>query len=99
KNEYNMIKKLHLNPDYQQIIIASILQPALIHACYKLEQEEYEEKAWFRTLMIRWELFKQNTDIPAVEDIPEFVEHLLQDPTSKLINVLEHMDERESIIE
>lgn len=97
KREYEKIKKYHLNPDYQQILISSLLQPALIHACYKLQNEEYEEKAWYRTLMLRWEKLKNIEEVPTADEIPEFVESLLSDPTNKLVNVLESIDEKNTI--
>ena len=95
--EYDKIKKFHLNPDYQQILISGLLQPALIHACYKLKEEEFEDKAWYRTLMIRWEKYKNSTDTPTFDEIPEFVEHLLKDPMSKLIKILENFEEKNSL--
>ncbi|MDR6517323.1 hypothetical protein [Chryseobacterium camelliae] len=97
KREYEKIKKYHLNPDFQQILISSLLQPALIHACYKLQNEEYEEKAWFRTLMLRWEKLKNTEEPPTADEIPQFVESLLSDPMNRLVDVLENIDEKSTI--
>lgn len=94
--EYEKMKKFHLNPDYQQILISGLLQPALIHACYKLHEEEFEDKAWFRTLMIRWEKYRDDMEPPTSHEIPEFVEYLLKDPMSKLIGILENFEEKNS---
>lgn len=95
EEDYNRIKKLHLNPDYQHILISSLLQPALIHACYKLtdhEEDGYSENAWYRTLMYRWEQLRETEESPTAEDIPEFVESLLNNPTEKLVEVLDHIE-------
>lgn len=93
EDDYNKMMKFHLNPDYQHILISGLLQPALIHACYKLKEEEYEDKQWYRVLMLRWGKFSGTEDSPTADQIPEFVEHLLQDPMNRLLEILESFDE------
>lgn len=97
KKDFERIKSFHMNPDYQRIMISSLLQPALIHACYKIADpadDAYEEKAWYRTLMLRWEQLKNTEGPPSFDDIPEFVEILLNNPTDSLLDVLEEMNNK-----
>jgi hypothetical protein len=94
KDQFEMMKKFRLNPDYQHNLISGLLQPALIYACYNLLKEEFEEKPWFKVLKIRWNILTGEDEGPTINDIPDFVEHLLQDPTDRLLNVLQHMDEK-----
>lgn len=94
KDQFELMKKFRLNPDYQHILISGLLQPALIHACYYLLKEDFEEKPWYEILMLRWNRFSENEEAPSENEIPAFVEHLLQDPTDHLLNVLQHMDEK-----
>lgn len=99
EKDYDRIKNLHLNPDYQHILISSLLQPALIHASYKLtnqEEDGYSENAWYRTLIYRWEQLKKTQEPPTADDIPEFVESLLNNPTERLVDVLNHIEESRS---
>ncbi|MFV0147965.1 hypothetical protein OBK08_08310 [Empedobacter falsenii] len=92
EKDFDQLKQISVNPDFQQILITSMLQPALIHACYKLAEEGFEEKVWYRTLMLRWEMFKSSEEVPTSNDIPEFVEHLLQDPMKRLLDTLNQLN-------
>ena len=43
--------------------------------------------------MLRWEKISGNEDPPTEDDIPQFVEHLLQDPMNRLLDILESFDD------
>lgn len=92
---YATLLKVKASVEYQKIIVSSILQAALIHACYKLKPEgQYSEKNWHKALLIHWKDFSKQEGEPATEDIPNFVDHLLQKPFELVINTLEGIDHK-----
>jgi hypothetical protein len=92
---YDKLNKFKASLDYQKILVSSILQSALIHACYKLKLEgQYSEKNWHKALLIHWQKYKYQSEEPAIEEIPEFVEHLLKKPFGLLINTIEQIDQK-----
>lgn len=92
--EFQQLKKYATSPDYQKILISSLLQPALIHACYKLQDDQYDEKSWCRAIKYRWEMISNGQDLPSISEIPAFVEQLLSYPTVTLLTTLGDLDER-----
>lgn len=98
QKNYDSLKLFAENPDYQKLLISSILQTALIHACYLIcdkENEEYGEKGWARALIILWQKKNSSSDYPSKEEVGEFVEDLLKQPTNLLLNTLESMNNRD----
>jgi len=94
-NTYAKINKLKASLDYQKILVSSVLQSALIHACYKLKTEgSYSEKNWHKALLVHWQNYNKQSEQPAVEEIPEFVEHLLKKPFGLLIDTIEEVDNK-----
>jgi hypothetical protein len=94
-NMYAKLNKFKESLDYQKILISSILQSALIHACYKLELEgSFSEKNWHKALLIHWQYYNKQSEQPSVEEIPEFVEYLLKKPFGLLLDTIEEVDNR-----
>jgi hypothetical protein len=94
-NSYSKLNKFKASLDYQKILVSSILQSALIHACYKLKMDgDYSEKNWHKALLIHWQKYNNQSDEPLVEEIPEFVEHLLKKPFGLLIDTIEEVDHK-----
>lgn len=94
-NQYTKLDKFKANLDYQKILVSSILQSALIHACYKLKIDgQYSEKNWHKALLIHWQKYDKQSESPSVEEIPEFVEHLLKKPFGLLIDTIEEVDHK-----
>lgn len=92
---YDKLNKFKASLDYQKILVSSILQSALIHACYKLKVEgQYSEKNWHKALLLHWQNHKNQSEEPSNEEIPEFVEHLLKKPFGLLINTIEEIDQK-----
>lgn len=96
KDDFDKLKKYATSPDYQNILISSLLQPALIHACYKLQDEQFEEKSWCRAIKIRWEIVSKGKELPETSEIPAFVEQLLSYPTLTLLTTLGDLDSRQN---
>lgn len=93
--QYSKLNKIKASLDYQKILVSSILQSALIHACYKLKLEgQYSEKNWHKALLIHWQNYNEQSKVPATDDIPEFVELLLKKPFGLLINTIEELDNK-----
>lgn len=89
------LNKFKASLDYQKILVSSVLQSALIHACYKLKTEgNYSEKNWHKALLIHWQNYNQQSEQPSVEEIPEFVEYLLKKPFGLLIDTIEEVDNK-----
>jgi hypothetical protein len=96
-DEFSKLKRLKDSLDYQKILVSSILQPALIHACYKLEDENYSEKNWHKALLIHWDKYRPDNEFaPSSEDIPDFIELLLHNPFNLVIETINNIDEREN---
>lgn len=94
-NSYSKLNKFKASLDYQKILVSSILQSALIHACYKLKMDgHYSEKNWHKALLIHWQKYNRQSDEPSIEEIPEFVEHLLKKPFGLLIDTIEEVDHK-----
>jgi hypothetical protein len=93
-NDFNALKQFSENPDYQKLLISSILQTALIHACYKLSDNQYEEKSWSRVLKIHWARTHNDSEYPSNDEVAEFIEELLSMPTNLLLETLADMDNR-----
>ena len=92
---YLKLNKFKESVDYQKILVSSVLQSALIHACYKLQIEgSYSEKNWHKALLIHWQNYNKQSEAPEVEDIPEFVEYLLKKPFRLLIDTIAEVDKR-----
>jgi hypothetical protein len=92
---YVKLNKFKASLDYQKILVSSVLQSALIHACYKLKTEgNYSEKNWHKALLIHWQKYNHQSDQPSIEDIPEFVEYLLKKPFGLLIDTIEEVDHK-----
>jgi hypothetical protein len=92
---YQKLNRFKASLDYQKILVSSILQSALIHACYKLQAEgNYSEKNWHKALLIHWQEYNKQSEEPSIEDIPEFVEHLLKKPFGLLIDTIEEVDKK-----
>lgn len=92
---YAKLNRFKASLDYQKILVSSVLQSALIHACYKLKADgQYSEKNWHKALLILWQKYNQQSDEPIIEDIPEFVEHLLKKPFALLIDTIEEVDHK-----
>lgn len=92
---YQKLNRLKDSLDYQKILVSSILQSALIHACYKLKSDgDYSEKNWHKALLIHWHKFNNQSKEPSIDEIPEFVEHLLKKPFSLLIDTLGEVDNK-----
>lgn len=104
EKDFTAIQQFSHNLDYQKILIAGLLQPALIHACYFMKEKEYSEKEWFRTLLYRWQIYNKSKNLPIPEeapthlDIPGFVDSILKDPLNQLIGTLFQI-EKESMSE
>lgn len=93
--EFDALKQFSENPDYQKLLISSLLQPALIHACYKLSNEDYEEKSWSRVLKIHWSRMQKDSEFPSIDEVPSFIEDLLSKPTNSLLETLAEMDNKQ----
>ncbi len=92
---YAKLNRFKASLDYQKILVSSVLQSALIHACYKLKADgQYSEKNWHKALLILWQKYNQQSEEPIIEDIPEFVEHLLKKPFALLIDTIEEVDHK-----
>lgn len=92
---YQKLNRLKASLDYQKILVSSILQSALIHACYKLQIEgTYSEKNWHKALLIHWNQYNNQSEEPSKEDIPDFVEYLLKKPFGLLIDTIEEVDNK-----
>lgn len=92
-SQYTKLNKFKASLDYQKILVSSILQSALIHACYKLKIDgQYSEKNWHKALLIHWQNYNKQSESPSVEEVPEFVEHLLKKPFGLLIDTIEVID-------
>ncbi len=92
---YQKLNSFKASLDYQKILVSSILQPALIHACYKLQKEGiYSEKNWHKALLIHWNQYNRQSENPSKEDIPDFVEYLLKKPFGLLIDTIEEVDNK-----
>lgn len=98
-DDYNALKQFSENPDYQKLLISSVLQTALLHACYKLSDNQYEEKSWSRVLKIHWSKTHNDSEYPTNEEVAEFIEELLSKPTKLLLDTLADMDSRDKNIE
>ncbi len=94
KNDYEALKKYVYNVDFQKLLVSSILQTALIHACYKLSNDQYDEKNWFRALRIHWQKSHHESHFPEVDEVAEFVENLLKQPSHMLVKTLEDLDSK-----
>lgn len=95
KEAYQKLNRFKDSLDYQKILVSSVLQPALIHACYKLQTEgTYSEKNWHKALLIHWNRYNSQSDEPSKEDIPEFVEYLLKKPFGLLIDTIVEVDNK-----
>lgn len=93
--EFDALKQFSENPDYQKLLISSILQTALIHACYKLSDNQYEEKGWSRVLKIHWSRTHDDSEFPSNDEVAEFIEELLSNPTNLLLDTLAEMDNKD----
>jgi hypothetical protein len=93
--EFEALKQFSENPDYQKLLISSILQTALIHACYKLSDNQYEEKGWSRVLKIHWSRTHDDSEYPSNDEVAEFIEELLSNPTNLLLDTLAEMDNKD----
>lgn len=92
---YVKLNRFKASLDYQKILVSSVLQSALIHACYKLKANgQYSEKNWHKALLILWQNYNRQSEEPIIEDIPEFVEHLLKKPFGLLIDTIEEVDRK-----
>ena len=92
---YQKLNRFKASLDYQKILVSSILQPALIHACYKLKTGgTYSEKNWHKALLIYWNQYNNQSEEPSNEDIPDFVEYLLRKPFGLLIDTIEEFDNK-----
>jgi hypothetical protein len=92
---YQKLNRFKASLDYQKILVSSVLQPALIHACYKLQTEgTYSEKNWHKALLIHWNKYNNQSEQPSKEDIPDFVEYLLKKPFGLLIDTIEEVDNK-----
>lgn len=97
QSNYEALKIYAENPDYQKILISSLLQTALIHGCYRLcdaDKENYVEKEWARVLSIHWKKLDGEGDFPTINEVAAFVENLLKQPTDVLLKTLSDMDNR-----
>ncbi|OEY72820.1 hypothetical protein [Salegentibacter salarius] len=97
RKKFEDLKMYVEDPDYQKLLISSLLQTALIHACYKLcgkDKEAYFEKQWARVLNVHWQNQEGESEYPNVDDIPPFVENILQKPTGLLLDTLAEMENR-----
>jgi len=95
EKDFAALKLFSENPDYQKLLISSVLQTALIHACYKLSDEQYEENAWSRILKIHWQKNNIDSEFPSTDEVADFVEDLLKKPTHLLLETLSEMDNRD----
>ncbi len=94
-SSYIKLEKFKASLDYQKILVSSILQSALIHACYKLKTDgKYSEKNWHKALLIYWQKYNNQSESPSEEEIPEFVEHMLKKPFRLLIDTIEEVDDK-----
>ena len=92
---YQKLNRFKVSLDYQKILVSSVLQPALIHACYKLQPEgTYSEKNWHKALLFHWNKYNDLSEEPSKEDIPDFVEYLLKKPFGLLIDTIEEVDNK-----
>lgn len=90
---YAKLNKFKASLEYQKILVSSVLQSALIHACYKLEIDgTYSEKNWHKALLLHWQDYSELENVPTNEDIPEFVESLLRKPFGLLIDTIDELD-------
>lgn len=97
QKRFDELKMYVEDPDYQKLLISSLLQTALIHACYKLcgkERDAYAEKQWARVLHLHWQSQEGESDFPTLDDVPTFVENILKNPTGLLLDTLAEMDNR-----
>ncbi|MEW4923662.1 hypothetical protein [Algibacter sp. 2305UL17-15] len=93
--QHTKLNKFKASLEYQKILVSSVLQSALIHACYKLKADsQYSEKNWHKALLIHWQNYNKQSESPSVEEIPEFVEHLLKKPFGLLIDTIEEVDHK-----
>lgn len=92
---YQKLSRFKASIDYQKILVSSVLQSAIIHACYKLQTEgTYSEKNWHKALLIHWNQYNNQSENPSKEDIPDFVEYLLKKPFVLLIDTIEEVDNK-----
>lgn len=92
---YQKLNRFKASLDYQRILVSSVLQSALIHACYKLQADgQYSEKNWHKALLIHWNQHNIQSEVPSIHDIPDFVEYLLKKPFGLLIDTIEDIDNK-----
>lgn len=97
QKNFDALKIYAENPNYQKLLISSLLQTALIHGCYRLcgkEMEDFLEKSWARVLSIHWKKMDGEGDFPTINEVAAFVENLLKQPTDLLLKTLAEMDSR-----
>ncbi len=90
RNQMELLRHIHNNEEFSDIIISSILIPAFGHACAHLNPEyenTFGERLWFETLKERAMDFYGDEYLDH-SVIPEFVDKLLSFPNTRLLNSL-----------
>jgi hypothetical protein len=87
KEQLETLRKIYLNPQMGDILISSLVIPALNFASFFLNTEGeklYSEKKWFEALRTKAIEIMEETYL-SPEDVPEFIDKLLQNPNNRLL--------------
>lgn len=87
KEQLETLRSIYLNPQMGDILISSLVVPALNYASFFLNAEGekiYGEKKWFEALRIKAIEIMEDTYL-SPEDVPEFIDKLLQNPNNRLL--------------
>lgn len=77
------------NPLIKKILTSQLAQIALIEACQKMGNNVNDHLYWYQELTHRWKNFSKDDKVfPEYDDIPEFVNHILHNPSDSLIDFL-----------
>lgn len=87
QNQFELLKTIHNNPEFSDIIISSLLIPAFSFACAHINEDDenkYGERKWFETLKEK-ALDLCGTEYLDKNSTPEFIDKLLQFPNPRLL--------------
>jgi hypothetical protein len=95
KAQIEKLKVLKNNPNLENILISTLISPALIHALHNLKEENeesFQERAWFRALKEKSEAILGIPYPNDPADIALLVDGILQKPYSRLFADLEKVN-------
>lgn len=90
KKQLDSFKQLRVNPNLENILISSLIIPALVHALHNISEENenvYGDKQWFMALVDNCQNFL-GTDYPDESEISVLVDQILKNPNNRLVEDL-----------